>query len=108
MLEKVFYNLRDNTLRHGKEATQISVSYQVQEDGGCIIYWQDNGIGIPNNQKQRIFEKGFGKNTGLGLFLALEILGITGITMQETGVFGLGARFEIFIPKGRYRIESNQ
>ena len=51
-----------------------------------------------------IFEKGFGKNTGLGLFLIKEILAITGMTIQETGVPGKGARFEITVPKGHYRI----
>lgn len=49
--------------------------------------------------------KGFGKHTGLGLYLSKEILGITGISIQETGEPGLGARFEMVIPKGAYRIK---
>jgi signal transduction histidine kinase len=49
---------------------------------------------------ERIFEQGFGKNTGLGLFLSREILAITGITITENGVPGKGARFEITVPRG--------
>jgi len=45
-----------------------------------------------------IFDKGFGKNTGLGLFPAREILSITGITIRETGEPGKGVRFEITAP----------
>ncbi len=47
---------------------------------------------------------GFGKNTGIGLFLAREILSITGITIRETGTPGKGTRFEITVPKGAYQV----
>ena len=60
-------------------------------------------MGIPLDQKQKIFEKGYGRHTGFGLFLAREILAITGISIHETGVHMKGARFEIAVPKGGYR-----
>ena len=41
----------------------------------------------------------------MGLFLAREILSVTGITIRETGEPGKGARFEISVPKGAYRFE---
>jgi hypothetical protein len=53
--------------------------------------------------KERIFELGFGKNTGYGLFLVREVLSITGFSIRETGEEGKGARFEISIPPGMYR-----
>ena len=53
-------------------------------------------------EKEKIFDRGFGKNTGLGLTLSREILGITGITIKETGEHGIGARFEITVPKGMF------
>jgi signal transduction histidine kinase len=49
------------------------------------------------------FKRGFGNNTGLGLFLSREILAITGIAITESGETGKGARFEIMVPKGGYR-----
>ena len=57
-----------------------------------VLAFEDNGIGIPGQDKERIFTRGFGKNTGYGLFLAREILAITGITIKETGKVGKGAR----------------
>ena len=102
LLEKVFFNLLDNSLRHGQKVTEIHVSSH-QPDDRLILSWEDNGVGIPEEEKTRIFEKGFGKNTGLGLFLCREILSITGISIQENGEPGRGARFEIMIPPGGYR-----
>jgi len=45
-----------------------------------------------------------GEVSGLGLFLSREILAITGITITETGKPGTGARFEILVPKGAWRL----
>ncbi|MCX6688670.1 MAG: ATP-binding protein, partial [Methanoregula sp.] len=64
---------------------------------------EDDGVGITAEDKKKLFTRGFGKNTGLGLFLSREILAITGITITETGEPGKGARFEITVPKGEYQ-----
>jgi len=104
MLPKVFYNLIDNSLRHGKTVTEIRVSC-VQENNVLSLVYEDNGTGIPAGEKEIIFNREFGKNTGLGLFLAREILAITGLTIRENGTPGRGARFEIRAPEGAYRVE---
>ncbi len=102
MLEKVFYNLMENSARHGGPVDTIRISAEKTPDG-CIIRFEDNGKGIVDDQKEKIFERGFGKNTGLGLFLVREILAITGITIRETGKAGSGARFEMIVPSGAFR-----
>jgi signal transduction histidine kinase len=101
MLEKVFHNLLDNSIRHGETVSHIRVS-GAKASGGYVIAWEDNGIGIRDDEKETIFKRGHGKNTGLGLFLAREILALTGITITETGTEGKGARFEIMIPNWFY------
>lgn len=55
------------------------------------------------NEKSLIFKQGYGKNTGLGMFLIKEVLEIIGMTIKETGEPGKGARFEIEIPAGKFR-----
>ena len=97
MLPKVFNNLIENTVRYAGRPASISIGCELTEKGMRLVY-EDVGPGIPDNEKEKIFEKGFGKGTGLGLFLSREILAITGITIQETGLPGRGARFEILIP----------
>ena len=102
MLEKVVYNLVENSRRHGQTVTRVMVSYHTQGEDLFITY-TDNGVGIPKEEKELIFKKGHGKNTGLGLFLIREILNITGITIKETGNSGEGVRFEMTIPSGSFR-----
>ena len=102
LLERVFYNLLDNSIRHGEHMKMIVVTAE-PAGNALMIRWEDNGPGVPEVMKEKIFERGFGSNTGLGLFLAREILGLTDITIRETGTFGSGARFEIRVPAGSFR-----
>jgi PAS domain S-box len=103
---KVFYNLTDNALRYGgNQMTSVSVTAH-EEGPAIVILFEDNGAGISEEDKKKLFTKGFGKHTGLGLFLSREILSITGITITENGIPGKGARFEINVPKDGYRFLS--
>jgi len=102
LLDKVFYNILDNAVRHGERVTTIRCSFRENTNGLTLII-EDNGIGIPEGVKEKIFKREYYRNTGYGLFLAEEILSITGISISETGVPGKGARFEIHAPKGTYR-----
>jgi len=103
LLERVIYNLIDNAIRYGQTITRIS-SYWYMEANHIIWVIEDNGAGISPNMKDRVFRKGVGHNTGLGLFLAREILDISGLSIYETGIEGKGARFEILIPNGLWQI----
>jgi len=98
LASRMFYNLVDNTKRHGVKATTIFISCYFEGEN-LIFMYRDDGIGIPSEDKERIFKKGFGKNTGLGLFFAREILAITGITISEIGEYGKGVCFKIVVPK---------
>ncbi len=104
LIVKVFYNLIDNALRYGEIITNIRFSVQ-ERDGSYIILCEDDGIGIQAEDKSEIFERGFGKNSGLGLTLAKDILDISGITILENGEPQKGARFEIVVPIGKWRFE---
>ncbi|MFA6363896.1 PAS domain S-box protein [Methanoregula sp.] len=103
LVEKVFYNLIDNAIRYGGTKMTKIRFFSKETDDGLILACEDDGAGVSVEDKKHLFEKGFGKNTGLGLFLSREILSITGITITETGIPGKGARFEITVPKGAYR-----
>lgn len=101
LLERVIYNIVDNALRYGGKLSRIT-SYWYQTEAEAVWVISDDGVGIPAHMKERIFRKGVGKNTGLGLFLTREILDITGLSITETGREGEGAVFEIRIPDGAW------
>ncbi|OQA58547.1 MAG: sensory histidine kinase AtoS [Euryarchaeota archaeon ADurb.Bin294] len=103
MLPKVFANLMDNSIRHGKTVSTISLSYQVTGNG-CRVIYEDDGVGMSEESKARIFEPGYRKTHGFGLFLIREILLLTGIEITEEGGEGAGAKFVLHVPQGGYRI----
>ena len=106
MLERVLYNLIDNAIRYGEGITRIRFSKEISEDE-LVVTCEDDGIGVPEEMKEKIFDRGVGHNTGMGLFLSREIVSITGMTIRENGEPGKGARFEIRIPAGYFRSESD-
>jgi PAS domain S-box-containing protein len=102
LLAKVFFNLFDNARQHGGSVSHITISHHPVDNGLAIVV-ADNGTGVAPEHKARLFDRGFGKNTGLGLFLSREILSITEITITENGIPGKGAQFEIIVPNGSFR-----
>lgn len=101
ILERAFYNLFDNVLRHSG-ADRLNISTLVQGED-LLILFQDNGKGVLADRKERIFSRGFGQNSGLGLFLVREVLDATDIKIVENGTPGAGARFEIRVGAGHWR-----
>lgn len=103
LFDRVFHHLFDNALRHGETTTEITVSLQTTGSSGLLLV-ENNGAAIPATDKEKIFERGYGKGTGWGLFLAREILATTGMTITEHGEKGV--RFEIALPPGSFRLDS--
>jgi signal transduction histidine kinase len=92
---------RSELKEQGYEPT-ISVSTRKQADG-IEINVADNGIGIPENVKDRIFEPFFttkptGKGAGLGLSLSYEIVKAHGGEIRVVANPGGGALFQISLP----------
>jgi PAS domain S-box-containing protein len=102
LFEKALCNLVHNSLVHGDGVTEVRLT-STEQDRGLLVVYEDNGCGILPENKEKIFGEGFGKVNGFGLFLTKEILAITKISIKETGEPGTGARFELFIPRGRFR-----
>lgn len=102
LFERVFGVIIDNAIQHGEKVTSIKISGRMG-DTNLVIRIEDDGTGIPDAFKTRIFEQGFGRNTGLGLFLARDILSTCNCSIRECGIPGEGAVFEITIPEGRFR-----
>ena len=81
-LTQVFNNLISNAMKYSPEGTQIIVSGKAFADH-VLIHVRDNGIGIPEHEQHRIFQK-FSRldnalsrktdGTGLGLYLTKSII----------------------------------
>jgi PAS domain S-box-containing protein len=103
LLRQLFYNLIDNTLKYGEKVSQIRVYYEEGEDQLKLVY-EDDGVGIPENEKEKLFKEGYGKSTGYGLYLIKKICEAYSWTIRETGKQGKGAQFTMIIPKTEKRV----
>jgi PAS domain S-box-containing protein len=102
VIEKVFWHLVDDSAKHGEKVTEIWITVR-ESESGCILVYEDNGVGIPENKRKNLFTKSFGTMNGFNLFFVHDILEISGMKIEETGTAGAGVRFEITVPKGLYR-----
>lgn len=98
LLRQLFYNLIHNSLVHGKNVTRIQL-YCKEENEQLKLIYEDNGVGISKDEKEKIFREGYGKGTGYGLYLIKKICEAYGWTIQEWGIPGKGALFVMTIPK---------
>jgi len=99
LLRQLFYNLIDNTLKYGEKVSQIRVYHEEVGKDQLKLVYEDDGIGVPNDEKEKIFKEGYGKSTGYGLYLIRKICEAYGWTIQETGKLGKGAQFTMTIAK---------
>ncbi len=101
--EKVMYNLLENAIRHGETVKNIHITMEEETDGFLVVAFEDDGVGVGADEKEKIFRFGYGNNTGFGLAFSREILSVTDMGITETGTEGRGARFEMRIPRPGWR-----
>ena len=112
LLSVVFYDLMDNSLRHGEKTSKIRIYYRENDLGNLKLFYEDDGIGILDAIRPKLFTEGFstGKGTGYGLFLIKKVTEFYGWKIEETSKIGQGAQFTITVsekgdPKKKYWIE---
>ena len=115
-IKDIIFNLISNAVRAVKKDNRkigkISVTTDIVTSDRIEyiqIIVEDNGIGIGHEVKEKIFEKGFTTNkdergTGMGLFLAREILNNYGGKIYCESTVGKGTKFFINIPLKRHLI----
>lgn len=99
LLTQLFYNLIDNTLKYGEKTTLIRFHYEKLDGNDLKLIYEDDGVGIPDEMRSNLFQKGCGKGTGYGLYLIKRICISYGWTLQETGKQGECAQFTMIIPQ---------
>ena len=100
MLVQLLYNLIENTIKYGKKSTTIKMAWRQTPDGGIELIYEDDGVGIPAENKAKVFDEGFstGGSSGYGLYLVKKMLDIYGWHIEESGEPGKGVQFVIAIP----------
>jgi K+-sensing histidine kinase KdpD len=100
LLKQLFYNCIDYSVKQGEKVTQIRLQYS-EDCKEVKLFCEDNGVGVPDCNKLKLFDAGFstGKGSGLGLYLVKRMMDVYGWTIIEEGEQGKGAKFTMTIPK---------
>ncbi|MGE5460746.1 MAG: sensor histidine kinase [Solirubrobacterales bacterium] len=106
LLSRVLQNLVDNALKYSPDGSPCELEAAANE-GGIVFWVQDYGIGIPEDELPRIFERFYQvdqsstrtfRGAGLGLSLVQDLLRHLGGTIQVHSVQGEGSRFTVVLP----------
>jgi len=97
---QVFYNLIDNSLKHGAKVTKIRTHF-TKKNGTTTLIYEDDGIGIAEAAKEKLFTEDptIKTPTVHGLPLIRKLMNVYGWTITENGEPGKGAKFTIVIPE---------
>jgi signal transduction histidine kinase len=102
-------NLVDNAIRYTRPGGRVEVALGA-DDGEVVLTVRDTGLGIPNRDLPRIFERFYRVDrarsretggTGLGLSIVRHVVENHGGRISVDSELGRGTRFEVRIPAGR-------
>ena len=107
-LSRILYNLTDNALKYSPDGGRISVTLEEEDDG---IAWRvrDNGVGIPAEDQEHIFERFYRVDkarsretggTGLGLSIVKQLVTMHGGEITVHSEPNRGSEFRVFFPQG--------
>lgn len=106
LLRTILLNLIDNGIKYKNKSAELSfLKIRIlPEKKGISIQVEDNGIGIPENQQDKIFKMFYratstSKGSGLGLYIVRTSVIKLGGTISLSSALNVGTTFKIYIPE---------
>ncbi len=105
-IKQMAINLIDNAIKYTPSKGEVSVEVYV-EDGAAVLRVKDTGIGIPEENIPRLFERFYRVDksrsralggTGLGLAIVKHIINLVGGHIAVSSVVGKGSAFTVSLP----------
>jgi two-component system, OmpR family, sensor kinase len=104
LLFLVFHNIISNAVKYSPEDAFVTVGAEI-ENGQVVVTVEDRGVGIPEADRDRLFERYYrGSNvagivgSGIGLYLAKTVIDLHGGGISVDSAEGKGSRFTIKLP----------
>jgi len=113
-LEFILNQVIGNSIKYIREKEGKVKVYSVKNENNIVLTVEDNGIGIIDNDINRVFEKGFtgengrkfGKSTGIGLYLCKKLSDQLGLGLNLTSKIGEGTKVSIIFPLSNMNLMS--
>ena len=105
LLRQTFSNLVSNAIKYAPEETTIWINAQLGDRGDVVVTVRDEGVGIPEQEQKRLFERFFRASTstgipgtGIGLHLVKHLIDMHGGSIAVESNPGKGAEFSVRLP----------
>ena len=107
MLEEIIYNLCDNAVKYNRVGGKAEAVISRSEDQKVVLKIRDTGIGIPDEDQQRVFERFYRVDkshsreiggTGLGLSIVKHGAAALGIEIRLESREGVGTSVTLTFP----------
>lgn len=111
LIERIMLNLLSNSVKYGKENGNIHVQIYENTDNSILISVKDDGIGIPDDMKNKIFDRFLkvdnglsrkAEGSGIGLSLVKQLVEIHEGTISCDSQLNIGSEFKIIFPTVEY------
>jgi PAS domain S-box-containing protein len=115
MWEKIVLNLLSNALKFTFEG-EVAITLK-SVDGAVELQVRDTGVGIPDEQRERVFERFHRiestyartyEGTGIGLGLVQELVKLHGGSVRVESAIGVGSTFTVAIPRGKAHLPAER
>ena len=108
-MEEIVFNLCDNAVKYNKNGGKVDITLKKENDE-AVLTVEDNGIGIPKDEQDRVFERFYRVDkshskeiggTGLGLSIVKHGVTFLGGTLKMVSEIGKGTELTMTFPKER-------
>lgn len=108
-IEFILNQILSNAIKYSKSKDGKVDIYCERHENSIVLSIEDNGIGIPTEDIDNIFEKGFtgtngrkyGKSTGMGLYICKKLVNKLGLGINLTSKENIGTKVNIVFPLGK-------
>lgn len=114
-VEFILNQILVNAIKYSKKEKAEVKIYSNKYENNTVLTIEDNGVGIPETDIKRVFDKGFtgkngreyGKATGMGLYICKKLAKKLGLGIEISSVIEEGTRVDIIFPRSKVILLEN-